>query len=60
MYKKYFYKNNTGSGYDTIDVVSASKLGISVSNVPGKNSVAVCELVWGLILSIDRRIPENV
>lgn len=49
-----------GSGFDNIDVKSANLKGIQVSNVPGKNSVAVCELVWGLILAIDRRIPDNV
>jgi D-3-phosphoglycerate dehydrogenase len=31
-----------------------------VANVPGKNAVAVAELTMGLILAIDRRIPENV
>lgn len=34
-------------------------LGISVHNCPGKNAVAVAELAMGLILSVDRRIPEN-
>lgn len=49
-----------GAGVNTIDLESASKLGILVSNCPGKNSVAVAELVMGLILSLDRRIPDNV
>lgn len=49
-----------GAGYDTIDVKAASKRGIYVSNCPGKNSVAVAELAFGLILSLDRRIPDNV
>jgi len=49
-----------GAGYDTIDVAAASARGISVSNCPGKNSVAVAELAWGLILSCDRRIPDQV
>jgi len=31
-----------------------------VTNCPGKNSIAVAELVFALLLSIDRRIPENV
>ena len=47
-----------GAGYDTIDVTAASKRGISVANCPGKNSIAVAELTWGLILTCDRRIPE--
>jgi D-3-phosphoglycerate dehydrogenase len=49
-----------GAGVNTIDVAGASKRGIYVSNCPGKNSVAVAELTMGLILSVDRRIPDNV
>jgi D-3-phosphoglycerate dehydrogenase len=49
-----------GAGYDTIDVKGASRRGIYVSNCPGKNAVAVAELTLGLILSLDRRIPDNV
>ncbi len=49
-----------GAGYNTIDVRAASRRGIFVSNCPGKNSVAVAELAFGLILSLDRRIPDNV
>jgi len=49
-----------GAGVNTIDVAGASRRGIYVSNCPGKNSVAVAELAMGLILSVDRRIPDNV
>lgn len=49
-----------GSGYDTIDVHAASERGIMVSNCPGMNSIAVAELVIGLMISLDRRIPDNV
>ena len=49
-----------GAGYNTIDVATASRRGIYVSNCPGKNSVAVAELAFGLILALDRRIPDNV
>jgi D-3-phosphoglycerate dehydrogenase len=48
-----------GAGYDTIDVATASKEGIYVANCPGKNAIAVAELAWGLILSCDRRIPDQ-
>jgi D-3-phosphoglycerate dehydrogenase len=37
-----------GAGIDTI------------SNCPGKNSIAVAELVMGLVLACDRRIPDQV
>jgi D-3-phosphoglycerate dehydrogenase len=49
-----------GAGYNTIDVAAASRLGIYVSNCPGKNSVAVAELAFGLICALDRRIADNV
>ena len=49
-----------GAGYNTIDVSAASNRGIKVANCPGKNSVAVAELAFGLILALDRRIPDNV
>jgi len=49
-----------GAGTNTIDVKDASARGIYVANCPGKNSVAVAELAMGLILAIDRRIPDNV
>ena len=49
-----------GAGVDTIDVAAASRRGVFVANCPGKNAVAVAELAWGLILALDRRIPDNV
>jgi D-3-phosphoglycerate dehydrogenase len=48
-----------GAGYNTIDVETASERGIYVSNCPGKNSIAVAELAFGLLLALDRRIPDN-
>lgn len=49
-----------GAGIDTIDVATASSLGVFVSNCPGRNSIAVAELIMGLLLSCDRRIPDQV
>lgn len=49
-----------GAGYNTIDVVGASTRGIYVSNCPGRNAIAVAELAFALILSLDRRVPDNV
>ena len=48
-----------GAGVNTIDVTAATAKGVSVANCPGKNSIAVAELVFGLILALDRRIPDN-
>ena len=49
-----------GAGYNTIDVAAASTRGIYVSNCPGKNAIAVAELAFALMLSLDRRVPDNV
>ena len=49
-----------GAGYNTIDVEAASRRGIYVANCPGKNSIAVAELAFALILALDRRVADNV
>jgi D-3-phosphoglycerate dehydrogenase / 2-oxoglutarate reductase len=48
-----------GAGYNTIDVEAASERGIYVANCPGKNSVAVAELAFALMLALDRRMVDN-
>jgi D-3-phosphoglycerate dehydrogenase len=47
-----------GAGVNTIDVRAASERAIYVANCPGKNATAVAELTMGLILALDRRIPD--
>jgi len=49
-----------GAGTNTIDKAAAADRKIYVCNVPGKNAIAVAELALGLLLAIDRRIPDNV
>jgi D-3-phosphoglycerate dehydrogenase len=49
-----------GAGVNAIDVKAASRRGIYVANCPGKNAIAVAELVFGLLLAIDREIPASV
>ena len=49
-----------GAGTNTIDVAAASKAGVFVANCPGQNAIAVAELAVGLLVALDRRIPENV
>ncbi|HKY27680.1 MAG TPA: 3-phosphoglycerate dehydrogenase family protein [Pyrinomonadaceae bacterium] len=49
-----------GAGFNTIDVAAASRRGIYVANCPGKNSIAVAELAFALILALDRRVVDNV
>jgi len=48
-----------GAGVNTIDVKAASARGVFVANCPGKNAIAVAELTMGLLLALDRRIPDN-
>jgi len=49
-----------GAGVNTIDVDKAAERAVFVCNTPGKNAVAVAELVMGLMLSIDRNVPDQV
>jgi D-3-phosphoglycerate dehydrogenase len=49
-----------GAGVNTIDVAAASRRGVYVANCPGQNAIAVAELAIGLLLAMDRRIPDNV
>ena len=49
-----------GAGTNTIDTAAAAARGVLVANVPGRNSAAVAELTMGLLLAVDRRIPDNV
>lgn len=49
-----------GAGVNTIEIKAATAKGIKVANCPGKNAIAVAELAIGLMLSLDRRIPDNV
>lgn len=49
-----------GAGVNTIDRKAASERGVFVANCPGQNAVAVAELTLGLLLSLDRRLPDQV
>ncbi|MGE0001772.1 MAG: NAD(P)-dependent oxidoreductase [Fimbriimonadaceae bacterium] len=49
-----------GAGYNNLDTQAAAAVGVPVCNCPGKNAAAVAELAFGLILALDRRIPDNV
>lgn len=49
----------TGVGYDSIDVEAASEHGVTVSNLPGVNAIAVAEYTIGLLLSGARRLATN-
>lgn len=49
-----------GSGVNNINISAANKKGIYVANCPGMNAVAVAELAIGLMISLDRFIPDNI
>ena len=49
-----------GAGVNTIDLAAASARGVFVANCPGQNAIAVAELTMGLLVGLDRRIPEQV
>ena len=49
-----------GAEHHTIDVKAASQRGIYVAHCPGKNGSAVAELVMGMMVALDRRIPDAV
>lgn len=47
-----------GVGVDTIDIATATHLGIVVTNAPGTNTEAVADLVFALMFSLARHIRE--
>jgi D-3-phosphoglycerate dehydrogenase len=47
-----------GAQISTIDVRAASRRGVYVANCPGKNAAAVAEIVFGLMVAIDRRVVD--
>ena len=48
-----------GVGYDNVDISSASKLDITVTNTPGYSTVAVSEMALTLMLAVARKIVQN-
>jgi len=46
-----------GAGVDRVDIPACKRKGITVTNTPGANATAVCELAFGLMLSVARNIP---
>ncbi len=50
---------NFGNGVDNIDVTSALRRGITVTNTPGVLTEDTADMTMGLILSVSRRIVEG-
>jgi len=49
---------NVGVGYDNIDIAAARSRGITVTNTPGVMDDAVADLVFGMIITVARRLPQ--
>jgi len=49
---------NMAVGFNNIDVDTATRLGIAVSNTPGVLSDTTADLAFGLLMATARRIPE--
>jgi len=47
-----------GVGVDNVDLAFAREKGITVTNTPGANSIAVAELTLAFILALARQIPQ--
>ncbi|MGI9659345.1 MAG: hydroxyacid dehydrogenase [Gaiellaceae bacterium] len=45
-----------GSGYNNVDVASATRMGILVTNTPGVNAVTIAEYTVGLMFAAARRL----
>jgi len=50
---------NYGVGYDNIDVVFATQLGIPVTNTPGVLTETTADLAWALLMATARKIPQS-
>ena len=49
-----------GAGVDRVDLAAAVRHGVTVTNTPGANTVAVAELTLALALSLARDLPAAI
>jgi glyoxylate reductase len=50
---------NYGVGFNNIDVISATKLGIPVTNTPEVLTETTADLAWTLLMATARRVPQG-
>ena len=50
---------NHGVGYDNVDIISATELGIPVTNTPGVLTETTADLAWALLMATARMIPQG-
>jgi D-3-phosphoglycerate dehydrogenase len=48
-----------GVGFDSIDAVAATELGVAITTTPGANEVTVADHAIAMMLGLLRRIPQN-
>lgn len=51
--------SNYAVGYNNIDIKTAQRLGIQVTNTPDVLTEATADIAWALLLSCARRVPEG-
>jgi phosphoglycerate dehydrogenase-like enzyme len=51
--------SRVGVGYDSVDVATATELGIAVAVTPGTNHDSVAELTFALLLAIAKRVVPS-
>jgi glyoxylate reductase len=51
--------SNMAVGFNNIDVASATRRGVLVTNTPGVLTEATADLTWALILGVARRVAEG-
>ena len=49
---------NYAVGYDNVDVATATRLGMMVTNTPGVLTDATSDMAWALLFSVARRVVE--
>jgi D-3-phosphoglycerate dehydrogenase / 2-oxoglutarate reductase len=49
-----------GAGVDTVDLEAAARHGVTVTNTPNANTVAVAELTLALLLTLARDLPTAI
>ncbi len=51
--------SNYAVGYNNIDLVAATELGVTATNTPGVLTEATADIAWALIMACGRRIVEG-
>src|SRR5207237_2155924 len=50
--------SQVGVGYDNVDMLAATRAGVTICNTPGVLTDAVADLTLGLIVAVSRRLAD--